>query len=429
MTFPCRKDAGEKMSKKTKAFLSVIVIAVLCCGIAVSGQAAGLFDFFGSKNDGETVTISKTEYEQLKKFEKLNTVLQYIEQYYYQEPDEDAMIEMATRGLLAGLDDIYTFYYSPEEWKEMWADDDGEYAGIGIQLLGNYQDNTVFITRVFKNTPAEKAGLLRGDELIRVEDIAVDATTMQNAVNVMRGEENAPVEVEVRRGEESLVFSIPRAMIHVNRVEYTMLKNNVGYIALYEFAGDCAQAFENAMKELTDQGAEALVVDLRDNSGGWVDDAKNIGDLFLDRQLMFYSEDRYGNREENWTKDGKTDLPLVMLINEYSASSSEILAGSLQDAGRATLVGTTSYGKGIMQYVLPLEDIGSGEDGFQFTVAQYYMPSGKVVHKVGIEPDVKVEMPEGMQSTYFQVGDLSDPQLAAAWEEALKKIPAEAAGR
>ena len=114
MTFLCRKDAGEKMSKKTKAFLSVIVIAVLCCGIAVSGQASGLFDFFGSKNDGETVTISKTEYEQLKKFEKLNTVLQYIEQYYYQEPDEDAMIEMATRGLLAGLEDVYTFYYSPE---------------------------------------------------------------------------------------------------------------------------------------------------------------------------------------------------------------------------------------------------------------------------------------------------------------------------
>ena len=395
----------------------VVAVAVLL-SISLSAQATGLFDYFKNNNQ-ETVTITKDEYESLKKYRKMEDFLAYIRQFYYVEPDEDAMLEMAIRGFLAGLEDPYTYYYNAEEWEQMWEDDEGEYGGIGIQMLGNYQDNTVFITRVFKNTPAERAGLLRGDHLIRVEDIMVDATTMQTAVNFMRGELESEVEVEVLRGEDTLVFSIPRAIIHVNRVEYMMLEDRVGYICLYEFAGDCAKAFENAMNDLIEQGATSLVVDLRDNGGGWVDDAVTVADLFLDEGLLFYSEDRYGNREESYTHDGKTDIPLVMLINEYSASSSEILSGSLRDLGRATLVGTNSYGKGIIQYVVPL---GTDGDGVQFTVAQYYLASGKEVHQIGVEPDIIVEIPEDMTSVYMQTGDLSDPQLYAAWEAAKNAV-------
>lgn len=269
----------------------VVAVAVLL-SISLSAQATGLFDYFKNNNQ-ETVTITKDEYESLKKYRKMENILAYIRQYYYVEPDEDAMLEMAIRGFLAGLEDPYTYYYNAEEWEQMWEDDEGEYGGIGIQMLGNYLDNTVFITRVFKNTPAERAGLLRGDRLIRVEDIMVDATTMQTAVNFMRGELESEVEVEVLRGEDTLVFSIPRAIIHVNRVEYMMLEDRVGYICLYEFAGDCAKAFENAMNDLIEQGATSLVVDLRDNGGGWVDDAVTVADLFLDEGLLFYSEDRY----------------------------------------------------------------------------------------------------------------------------------------
>lgn len=404
---------------KKKSFAVLCLVCVLVLGVAISAQASGLFDYFNKGSRQETVTITRAEYERLQKYAKLDEMLTYIEQYYYEEPDVDVMLETAAYGLLAGLEDPYTFYYSPEDWEQMWADDAGEYGGIGIQLLGNYLDNTVFITRVFKDTPAEKAGLLRGDQLIRVADILVDATTMQNAVNLMRGELDSEVEIEVLRGDQSLVFSIPRATIHVNRVEYMMLEDNVGYICLYEFAGDCSQAFESALNDLISQGAQSLVLDLRDNGGGDVKDAVTIADMFLDKELLFYSMNRWGNKEDTYTKDGKTELPLVVLVNEYSASSSEILSGSLQDLDRATLIGTTTYGKGIIQYVVPLS---SGNDGLQFTVAQYFLPSGTAVHQIGIEPDIVVEISEELAGTYFQTGDLTDPQLKAAWEAAKNAV-------
>ena len=401
-----------------KTWITVLCAVLLAISVTPTANAGGLFDYFSNQQPKETVTITKEEYDSLKKYEKMDEILAYIEAYYYEEPDVDAMVEMAVRGLLAGLEDPYTFYYNPDEWAESQADDEGEYGGIGIQILGNYQDNTVFITRVFKDTPAERAGLLRGDKLMRVEDILVDATTMQNAVNLMRGELDTPVEVEVLRGEETLVFSIPRALIHVNRVEYMMLEENVGYICLYEFAGDCAAAFENALNDLIGKGATSLVVDLRDNAGGWVLDAEKIADLFLDKEMMYYTEDRSGSQNKTYTKDGKTDIPLVMLVNEFSASSSEILSGSLKDLGRATLVGTNTYGKGVIQYVVPLSD----GDGVQFTVAQYFLPSGTAVHQVGIVPDIVVETPEDMAGTYMQTGDMRDPQLKAAWEAAIDAV-------
>lgn len=405
------------MKKRVLAALAACL--VLSIGLMVTGQAAGLFDFTGKKN--KTVTISQEEYDRLSRYAQMDEILQYVEAWYYQEPDVDALIENATRGLLYALEDPYSFYYNEEEWAELWEDDEGEYAGIGIQLLGNYLDYSVTVTQVFRDTPAQQAGLRKGDLLVRVEDIKVDAYTMQNAVNVMRGKVGDEVEIEVQRGEEFLTFHIPRAQIHVNRIEYTMLEDNVGYILLYEFAGESQDEFSEALTALRAQGAQSLVVDLRDNGGGWVDAAISIGDLFLDEGILAYSQDRYGNREDYRTTDGKDDIPLVFLVNENSASASEILAGGLQDLNRATVVGRTTYGKGIVQTVIGLDD---NTAGFQMTYAQYFLPSGAEVHKIGITPDVISEMPEEQTSIYFELGDLSDSQLAAAWETAKAMIPA-----
>lgn len=401
---------------KKRVITVILAAVVLSAALMAAGQAAGFFDF-SKKN--KTVTISQEEYDRLKRFSTLDQMLQYVEAWYWKEPDTDAMLENAARGLMYALEDPYTFYYSPDEWTDMWADDEGEYGGIGIQLLGNPDDYSVRITRVFKDTPAEQAGLLKGDYLVRVEDIEVDAYTMQNAVNVMRGEPGGEVEVEVKRGEEYLTFRIPRAVIHVNRIESMMLSDQVGYIVLYEFAGESQKEFSAALTALRAQGAKALVVDLRDNGGGWVDAAVSVADLFLDEGVLVYSEDRYGDREEYKTQNGKDDIPLVILVNGNSASSSEILSGGLQDAGRATLVGTLTYGKGILQTVIPLND---DKDGFQMTYAQYFLPSGTAVHQVGVTPDVIVEMPEEMENEALQLGDMNDPQLYAAWETAKDMI-------
>lgn len=408
------------MKKRFVSFL-VLVVTMLCL-VTVSAQAAGILDYFTGRN--ETVTISKEEYERLKKYEKLDLVLQYVNMWYYQEPDEEKMLEGAIQGLLLSLEDPYSFYYPSEEWKTMWEDDEGEYAGIGLNLLGSYLDYTVTIIRVFNDTPAQEAGVRKGDLLVRVEDIEVDAYSMQEAVDLMRGNVGEEVEIEVLRGDQYLTFTMPRAIIHVNRVESCMLDNNVGYIALYEFAGDCQAEFRKALESLQAQGAKSLVVDLRDNPGGWVDGAVEIADLFMDKGTLAYSMDRYGEKDFMNTTDGKTDIPVVFLVNENSASSSEILAGGMKDQGRARLVGVKTFGKGIIQSVIPLEGLNAAtsEDGFQMTIAQYYFPSGEAIHKVGIEPDVVVEMPEEMVGEYFELGDMTDPQLKAAWEEAVAMI-------
>lgn len=368
----------------------------------------------------ETITITRKEYENLKRYKLLEEVRSYIDTYYYQPPQEQDMMDGAIQGLLSGLGDGYTFYYPEEAWEKMWEEDNGRYAGIGIQLLGDHRTSAVTIVRVFSGTPAEKAGLRRGDILYMVEDIEISTVTLQDGVNVMRGTPGEPVHIAVLRDGEMLEFDIVRADIVTNQVEYKMLDSAVGYIASYEFSGDMDQEFAKALDALKAQGARALVIDLRDNPGGWVEQSVHIADLFLDRELLFYTENRAKEQEKTYTSDGKEDMPLVILVNENSASASEIFSAAMKDYGRAVIVGTTTFGKGVIQFVVSLSD---GKSGFQFTSAQYFSPKGNAVHQVGVTPDVEVEMPEELEGTFKELGDLNDPQLKAAYEEALKQLP------
>lgn len=368
----------------------------------------------------DTVTISRAEYERLQRYAELDEIWQIVEQYYYQEPDTQAMLDGAEMGLLYGLGDPYTYYYTPDQYAQLWADDEGEYAGIGIQIMGDYATGLCTISRVFLDSPALDAGLRKGDVLTRVEDIDVVTTTLQDAVNIMRGEPGTPVNVQVQRGDQLLDFVVDRAVVHVNWVNSCMLDGDVGYISLYEFSGDCSPSFAVHLDNLMSQGAKALVIDLRDNPGGWVDDAQKVADMFLEEGNVASLVYRDGTTElYTTTTDGKENpIPLVVLVNEYSASASEILAGALQDRGRATIVGTQTFGKGVVQYVLP---VGTRGAGMQLTVAQYYTPNGNEVHKVGITPDIEASLPEG-DTTMYDIGDLDDDQLKKAYEVALDLI-------
>ena len=368
----------------------------------------------------DTVTISRAEYERLQRYAELDEIWQIVEQYYYQEPDTQAMLDGAEMGLLYGLGDPYTYYYTPDQYAQLWADDEGEYAGIGIQIMGNYATGLCTISRVFLDSPALDAGLRKGDVLTRVEDIDVVTTTLQDAVNIMRGEPGTPVNVQVQRGDQLLDCVVDRAVVHVNWVNSCMLDGDVGYISLYEFSGDCSPSFAVHLDNLMSQGAKALVIDLRDNPGGWVDDAQKVADMFLEEGNVASLVYRDGTTElYTTTTDGKENpIPLVVLVNEYSASASEILAGALQDRGRATIVGTQTFGKGVVQYVLP---VGTRGAGMQLTVAQYYTPNGNEVHKVGITPDIEATLPEG-DTTMYDIGDLDDAQLKKAYEVALDLI-------
>ncbi len=370
-------------------------------------------------NTNDTVTITRSEYERMQKYQLLEEVRAYVEQYYYVEPDEQAMMDGAIQGMLSGLGDAYSFYYPKEAWETMWEDDEGKYAGIGVQMLGDWRNSTVTIVRVFRGTPAEEAGLQKGDIFYKVEDLEVTTATMQDAVNIMRGVPGEKVHVEVLRNGEVLPFDIVKAEIFINRLEYKVLDNDIGYIAVYEFAGDADAAFDKAFKELEAQSIKGLIIDLRDNPGGWVEQGVRIADAFLDKTLLFYAQDRAGNQDKTYTTDGKSDLPLVILVNENSASTSEIFTAAMKDYGRATIVGTNTFGKGVIQYVTALSD---GVSGFQFTSAQYFSAKGNKVHEVGVAPDVEVTLPEGEEHMYHQFGDMNDPQLKAAFEEMLKKL-------
>ena len=402
--------------KRFKLMCLTLMVLLLLTGCAllpttISDLATGMDD---------TVTISRAEYERLQRYAELDEIWQIVEQYYYQEPDTQAMLDGAEMGLLYGLGDPYTYYYTPDQYAQLWADDEGEYAGIGIQIMGDYATGLCTISRVFLDSPALDAGLRKGDVLTRVEDIDVVTTTLQDAVNIMRGEPGTPVNVQVQRGDQLLDFVVDRAVVHVNWVNSCMLDGDVGYISLYEFSGDCSPSFAVHLDNLMSQGANALVIDLRDNPGGWVDDAQKVADMFLEEGNVASLVYRDGTTElYTTTTDGKENpIPLVVLVNEYSASASEILAGALQDRGRATIVGTQTFGKGVVQYVLP---VGTRGAGMQLTVAQYYTPNGNEVHKVGITPDIEATLPEG-DTTMYDIGDLDDAQLKKAYEVALDLI-------
>ena len=410
------------MRKRFSLMLTLALAVCLLCGCAYL-PLSGMESMLSGKNEaqvtdnGDTVTISKEQYEKYQQFDKLLEIMGIVGDNYYQDVETDKLLEGAAQGLLYGVGDPYTFYYTAEDFAEMWEEDEGEYAGIGIQISASYLTNICTVSRVFDNGPAREAGVLKGDVLYKVEDMYVDAYNLQEAVDIMRGIPGTDVNVVFLRGGEELSFTLTRANISVNRVESTMLEDGIGYIYLYDFAGDCAVKFEAALNDLVDRGAKGIIIDLRDNPGGWTADAESIADLFMDKGVIYYLEYRDGQREYAYSKNGKTDVQLVVLMNQYSASSSEILCGALKDRADATVVGVQSYGKGIVQAVVGLSD----QSGMQVTIAQYFTPNGNKVHQVGITPDVEVQLPEGDIGMY-QFGDLSDPQLSRALEIMKEKL-------
>lgn len=365
---------------------------------------------------GDTVTISREEYEKYLKFSEMFEIFDAANMSFYKDVDTDKLVEYAVRGMMAGLGDPYSFYYNPKEYAEMWEEDDGSYTGIGVLISSNMETQICTISRVFAGSPAEEAGVHRGDILYRVgDDLLVKPSNLQEAVDIMRGNPGTDVDVTFLRDGEEITFTITRREISVNRLQSKMLDNNIGYIALYEFAGQCDKEFESALNTLISQGAQGIIIDLRDNLGGWVDQARYIADLFMDKGELCYLVYRDGVERHNdyITVDGKVDTKIVILINENTASSSEILTGALRDCAGAKVVGVKSYGKGVIQGVYPVGENGAG---YQMTIAQYYTPGGTAVHDIGITPDYEVPLPEGDNGMYSFADVEHDVQLKKALE-------------
>ncbi len=407
-TEDCRQRQEVHVLQRIKAiFLCFLMMTALC--LPSAGSESEALPASGT----DTVTIPRELYEQYRKMDTLMEILDVVEANYYEEIDESSLFDGAAAGLLDSLGDPYTFYYTAESFASYMEHQQGNYAGIGIQISTSYVTRTSTISRVFAGSPAEAAGVQRGDVLYQVEDLMVTPETIQDAVTIMRGTPGTTVHVTFLRGDEKLELTVGRAQISINRVESCMLTSQIGYIRLWEFMGDCANQFKEAYDGLKAQGMEGLILDLRDNPGGLLNDALAIGDLFLDSGVLTYIEYRNGQKQYYRTSEGAEDLPICVIVNENSASCSELLTGALRDRLGTRVVGVTSYGKGVVQHLLQVDAEGAA---MQLTVAQYFTPSGFAVHKVGIEPDVVIGLPEGDNGMY-KLGDLADPQLQAALDD------------
>lgn len=348
-------------------------------------------DFQTLSEDSEgNSTFTKSVNKKVKKLETL------IKKYYIEDVDESRLTDGIYKGIMWSLNDPYSVYYNEEEYKALQESSSGIYSGIGASVSQNIKSGIITVVKPFVTGPAYKEGVLPGDVLYSIDGEEVTGRDLTEVVAKMKGKEGTKVHISIiREGEtELLEFDIVRKEIEVPTIEYEMLEGNIGYILVTEFEEVTAKQFKAAIYDLEKQGQEGLIVDVRNNPGGRLDVVVDMLDRILPKGLIVYTEDKYGNREEERSTDKEQfKKPLVVLTNGNSASASEIFAGAVQDYEIGTIVGTTTYGKGIVQSVIPLLD----GTAIKITASKYFTPKGRNIHEIGIEPDVNVELDEDLR--------------------------------
>ncbi len=358
-------------------------------GLAVMGVVwAGVsgVQSFSSRESGRLGQRYDAIEEKIDKMDKL------ISSYYLnpEDIDLDKLEQGIYAGYVAGLEEDYTTYYTPEEFASVMESTSGKYSGIGAYVSQNMSTGLITIVKPFEGGPAAEAGIQKDDILYAVEGEEVSGEDLNMVVAKLKGEEGTAVQVTIYRALEDryIDVEVTRAVVNVPTVTYRMLEDGIGYIQISEFGEVTAEQFAAAAEDLEAQGAQSLIFDLRDNGGGLLDSVCDILDRVLPKELLVYTEDKDGNREEEWAlDDDRIDMPMAVLVNGNTASASEIFTGALKDYDEAEIIGTTTFGKGIVQSIIPMAD-GSA---VKLTSAKYYTPSGVCIHGTGIEPDQVVE--------------------------------------
>lgn len=350
--------------------------------------------------------------------DKLEAIEDIIDKNFYFEDEEQAKQDGLIKGYMEGLDDPYSVYYTKEEYASFMEDTDGEYVGVGVQVSQAADTKIITVVKVFDG-PAKEAGIEAEDVITEVNGEDISDQDIDTVVDKIKGDEGTEVTLTVYRASdnEDHEYTMPRRKVENPTVEYKMLDNQIGYIEVSSFYEVTAEQYKAAVKDLESQGMEGLIVDLRGNGGGLLDIAVDMLDYMLPAGKIVYTEDKDGNitSEYSSTDDEQFTKPLAVLVNGYSASASEIFAGAIKDYGIGTLVGTNTFGKGIVQRVFPLED-GSA---VKLTIAKYFTPNGNDIHKVGIKPDLEVEFDS---EAYKESEGEKDNQLQAAIDNILEKL-------
>lgn len=385
----------EENQKKRSGFGSGMfvgfLLGILLLGIGVT---VGIHVYTTSTNQYLVISpsgVKKTAESNIltnKTVKKIDELMSYIDLYYNDDCDEDDIRNAIYAGTLEGLGDPYSVYYTADEYKDMQISTSGKYYGIGAALGQDAKTKEVTISKVYEGTPAEEAGLRDGDQIVKVNDTVSTSEELSDLVQKIRGEEGTTVHLKIYRASTKKTFEVDveRKNVELPSITSKMLDGGIGYIQISEFQSKTEEQFKSALADLKKQGMKSLIVDVRSNPGGLITAAANILDQILPKGTVVYTEDKYGKRED-YTSDSKClKCPIAVLVNENSASASEIFAGAIKDYNYGTLIGTKTFGKGIVQTVFPLED----GDAVKITTAKYYTPKGNYIHGVGIEPDINL---------------------------------------
>ena len=394
-------------NKKYKVYKMLMIVA-LSVFITFMITSISLYTYFvenpvlvSANNTNKDISSKLTKYREI------------IDKYFLGDVDDEKLEEGAIKGYIEGLGDPYTEYISKEDMDTYLDDTMGNFVGIGIYMIKNTQYDKIQVLSTIKGGPAEKVGIQAGDLIVSVDGVDYKASDMTVASNNIKGEAGTKVVVEILRGAETIKYEITREKVKVNQVEGKVISNNIGYIQFTSFDETTAEDFKAKYEELAKQNIKSLIIDLRNNGGGIVDQALEIADYMTDKDsVLLYEVDKNNKETVRKSKnDAIINMPIIILTNENTASASEILAGALKDLGKAKTVGTTTYGKGVIQQILKLND-GSG---IKITIEEYQTPNRNKIHKVGIEPDEKVELPESVQNS-LSIKEIEDTQLQKAIE-------------
>ena len=334
---------------------------------------------------GGKVVISKKTYEAYKKYNKMIALEELVKDDFYQKTSDEKLVDGAIKGMFSGLDDKYSQYYTKAEFEKLKEQTSGSFVGIGVYISPTSDDDHITIIAPIAGSPAEKSGIKAGDKILKVDGKVVSAQNSDEAITMIKGKKGTEVELTIKRGEQILDVNVKRDEIVSKTVEGKVLDDNIGYIKITSFSEHTNKEFEKTLNTLKKSDIKGLVIDLRDNPGGLLNVCKDIADSLIGEGTIVYTKDNKGNTEYLKSDKEKLGLPIAVLTNEGSASASEILTGAIIDNKAGISVGTTTFGKGLVQSVRELKD----GTGYKLTTAQYFTPSGEYINGKGIKPTIE----------------------------------------
>lgn len=378
-------------NNKSKVY-KIIMLIIMTALVTFMITSIGMYNFYTKTSKGKQEIIQKIEIpNSLEALDvKIQGINEYLDDYYIGEIDKEKMIESAVKGYVEGLQDAYTEYLTKDEYDELLVSVKGDYVGIGIYMTMDSNNNIVVLMPI-EGSPAEKEGLETGDIILSINGESCSEMDLNIASTKIKGEENTTVDLEIQRGTDILNKTIERKTVEIADSRAEVLENNIGYIELTVFDEGCAENIERYLRDFQNKGIKSVILDLRNNTGGIVSEAIELSELFVGKGNVIMRSYDKKNQETVITssKEKMGDFELVILVNEYSASATEIVSAALQDNKAATIVGTTTFGKGVMQEILP---IFNKTAALKITIEEFKTPNGNKINKVGITPDVEVEL-------------------------------------